>query len=81
MIKQMKAPNGETYKTNDIARILRLYQKDSESNYWGFHGLDSLSEEAVLYLTEGQNVPVITINKKRVNINNDQEYNFKLDEE
>lgn len=79
LIKQVKAPNGKTYKTDDIAKKLRLYQKDSKSNYWDFHGLDSLSIEAGLYLTEGQNVPPNTIiNKRRVNINNAQEYNFSL---
>ncbi len=82
LIKEIKAPDGTVYKTDKIAKKLRLYQKDLKSNYWNFHGCDSLSDEAVLYLTEGQDVPSKkSKTKKRVNINNDKEYNFKIDGE
>lgn len=82
LIKQVKTPDGETYKTDKIAKALRLYQKHPKSNYWNFHGLDSLINEAALYLTERQNMPCTAINNnKRVNINNGQKYNFKLGEE
>lgn len=79
LIKRMKASDGKEYKTDEIAKILRLYQKDLKSNYWNFHGLDSLSDEAALYLMEGQEVQ--GKRSERVNINNDKKYNFKIDGE
>lgn len=73
LIKEIKALNGKEYTTNDIAIALRLYQKYSDSNYWDFHGLDSLSEEATLYLIENQEVQNIDIKEgERKNIRNDQ---------
>lgn len=83
LIKQIKASDGTIYKPDEIAKTLRLYQTYPESNYWSFHGLDSLSEEAVLYLTEGQNIPDVKIKSdRRVNINNDsKKYKFSIDTE
>ena len=79
LIKQIKTPDGEVYKTDKIAKALRLYQTYPESNYRSFHGLDSLSDESVLYLTEGQDIPDIKIKSdKRVNINDCQKYNFSI---
>lgn len=82
LIKQIKAPNGEKHTTDDIAKALGLYQKAEESNYWDFHGLDSLSTEAGLYLTEEENVPHIVIeNKERVRISDAHKYNFSFNGE
>lgn len=77
LIKQMKALDGKTYKTDEIARTLRLYQKDSKSNYWSLHGLDSLSREAGLYLTEGISVQNVKYSE-RVRIKDDKKYNFSI---
>lgn len=82
LIKQIKASDGKVYKPDGIAKVLLLYQKDPKSNYRSFHGLDSLSEEAALYLIEGQEVPDIQIQlNRRVNINNSHKYNFSIDQE
>ncbi|MDE6658914.1 MAG: hypothetical protein K2K01_02205, partial [Eubacterium sp.] len=71
----------EPYTTDTIAKTLLLYQKDSNSNYWDFHGLDSLSTEAELFLAEDENTTYIIETHKRINIKNDQKYRFNLKEE
>lgn len=83
LIKKIKALDSKViYKPDGIAKTLRLYQTCPESNYWSFHGLDSLSEGAVLYLTEGQDIPDIKIKlNRRVNIKDCQKYNFSIDGE
>lgn len=82
LIKQIKTLDGKVYNTDGIAKTLRLYQTYPESNYWSFHGLDSLSERAVLCLTKGQDIADIKIKSdERDNINNCQKYKFSIDGE
>lgn len=79
LIKRMIALDGEEYTTDGIAKILLCYQKCEGSNYWNFHGLDSLSDDAKLYLAEEETAPNFNIiPDKRVNINDGNLYNYKL---
>ena len=79
LIKRVKTPNGEIYTSDGIANVLRLYKKFEDSNYWDIHGLDSLSDEAVLYITKKENASHIAVNdKKRVGISNEKKYNFYI---
>lgn len=80
LIKEIKPLDEEPYGPDKIANVLRLYQKKSNSNYWNFHGLDSLSEKAVLYLAEDQNASEIKIKSdERINIKNCQKYRFSME--
>ncbi len=82
LIKEIKASNGKIYTTDGIAEVLRLYQKFSDSNYWHFHGLYSLSDEATLYLMENSEAQEINIKcRKRKNIKNDEKCQFYIDGE
>lgn len=74
LIKEIKTDYGKLLSTDEIANNLLLYQKELKSNYWNFHGLDSLSEEANLYLLEGSAIPYIS--QKRVNIKNDSKFRY-----
>lgn len=78
LIRQIKV-GGDSLTSDGIAKELGLYQTNTQSNYWNFHGLDSLCEEANLYLMEDQDVPRIEMKTaKRVNINNEKQYNFSI---
>ena len=80
LIKEIKPLDEGPYGPDKIANVLLLYQKKSNSNYWNFHGLDSLSEKAVLYLAEDQNAPKIKIKSdERINIKNCQKYRFSME--
>lgn len=82
LIKRIKTLGGTICKPDRIAEELRLYQKDPQSNYWNFHGLDSLSDEADLYLVERENIPGGKIKSgKRVNINDSHNLNFSMESE
>lgn len=78
LIKIIKDTEGKVYTPDEIARTLHLYKR--ETNYCNCHGQHSLDDNAHLYLTDGQITPRF-ICSKRVNINNDKKYNFKIDEE
>lgn len=74
LIKKINTLSGTLLSTDCIAKELLLYQKELNSNYWEFHGLDSLSEESNLYLLEGSKLPYKS--QKRVHIENDSEFNY-----
>lgn len=80
LIKRVKTTDNKDLGPNDIAYAMKLYQKCENSNYWNFHGLDSLSDDADLYLVEDEIAPNFNrIADKRVNINDSKLYNYKLD--
>ncbi len=85
LIKKIKTKDEEVLTTDGIAKKFLLYQKkgkNEKTNYWDIHGFDSLSDEAVIYLTEGENASnIISKKKKRVGINNDDLLNFYINGE
>lgn len=77
LIKRIKASDSKDLGPNDIAYAMKLYQKCENSNYWDFHGLDSLSADADLYLSEEESKPKLNIkSKKRIRINDEKLLNF-----
>ena len=79
LIKKIQSADGDIYTPDGMAKVLKLYQGDENSNYCNFHGLDSLSEEAALYLAEKAESPIKAIAcKKRIGIDNKENYNFYL---
>lgn len=76
LIKAIKAIDGKTYTPDGIAKELKLYKKDSTTNYWNVHGIDSLSEDADLFLVDGKTAPYNS--SKRKNINNEKALNYQM---
>lgn len=85
LIKEIESQDGTIYRSDGIAtKIFRLYQKFSNSNYWDIHGMDSLSGESILYLSEDTDKPNPAKEPrqyKRININSDKKYLFSMYED